>query len=165
MHGQFHPLDWSPRALLKVFLDKMIEGPPTVDQYSRLFEKFISENGGRAQKKSIPLTYMEIVGLWTTFIAPTPLNFETIERAMDRKLSQFTSKLKNLSSSDDHSPNKRPRVEYCKEWNVSKAFPLCTNTQAKGGCTVGGTFMRHSCSRKNNAGKICGSEGHGYYTH
>ena len=61
MYGQFHPLDWSPKALLKMVLDKMIEGPPTVEQYARLFEKFISENGGRAQKQGIPLTYMDIV--------------------------------------------------------------------------------------------------------
>jgi hypothetical protein len=42
-----------------------------VEQYVRLFEKFISENGRRAQK--IPLTYMEIIGLWNTFIAPCPV--------------------------------------------------------------------------------------------
>ena len=28
MHGQFHPMDWSPEALLKTMLDKMFEGPP-----------------------------------------------------------------------------------------------------------------------------------------
>ena len=48
MHGQFHPMDWSPKALLKTMLDKMFEGPATVDQYVRLFERFISEKGGRA---------------------------------------------------------------------------------------------------------------------
>ena len=165
IYGQFHPLDWSPRSLLKVFLDKLIEGPPTVDQFIRLFEKYISENGGRAQKKAIPLTYMEIIGLWTTFIAPSPLNLETIEKTVDRKLTQFSSKFKNFSSSNDQSPSKRQRTEYCKDWNTSKEFPLCTNTQSNGGCTVGGTFLKHSCSRRNSAGKICGSEGHGYYKH
>jgi hypothetical protein len=68
MHGQFHPIDWSPKALLKTMLHKMF------DQYVRLFEKFISENRGRAQKNGVPLTYMEIVGLWNTFIAPSPIN-------------------------------------------------------------------------------------------
>ena len=63
MHGQFHPMDWSPKALLKVMLDKLFEGPPMVEQLSRLFKKYISENGGRAQKNGVPLTYMEIVGL------------------------------------------------------------------------------------------------------
>jgi hypothetical protein len=74
MHGQFHPIDWLPKALLKVMLDKLFKGPPTVEQPSRLFEKYISENGGRAQKNGVPLTYMEIVGLWNTFIVPSSIN-------------------------------------------------------------------------------------------
>ena len=36
MHGQFHPLDRSPKALLKVVLDKMLEAPPSTEQYIRL---------------------------------------------------------------------------------------------------------------------------------
>ena len=28
MHGQFHPMDWSPKALLKMMLNKLFEGPP-----------------------------------------------------------------------------------------------------------------------------------------
>ena len=54
MHGQFHPMDWSPKALLKMVLDKVFEGPPTVDQYVRLLEKFISENGGEPRRTGSP---------------------------------------------------------------------------------------------------------------
>jgi hypothetical protein len=28
MHGQFHPMDWLPKALLKAMLDKLFKGPP-----------------------------------------------------------------------------------------------------------------------------------------
>ena len=133
-------------------LYKMFEGPPTVDQYVRLFEKFISENGGRDQKNEVPLTYMEIVGLWNTFIAPSPLNIVAMEKVIDSKVKQFIkgrgpSPTPSLPSS--HSKRTRlTKEDFCQDWNNSKTFPLCSNTQAQGGCMSGGKFLKHSCSRK-----------------
>ena len=60
-----------------------------MDQYVRLFEKFISENGGRAQKNRVPLTYMEIVGLWNTFIAPSPINMGAVDKVINTKMEQY----------------------------------------------------------------------------
>ena len=171
MHGQFYPLDWSPKALLKVVLDKMLEAPPSTEQYIRLFEKFISENAGRAQKNGIPLTYMEIVSLWNTFIAPSPITSVAMERVMDAKFKQFmnaktTSPKLNLPAKG--SPSKRPRLtkdDFCQDWNNSKSHPLCPNSQVEGGCMAGDKFLKHACSRKQPGGRRCNSAGHGYHLH
>ena len=169
MHGQFHPMDWSPKALLKLMLNKMFEGPPTVDQYVRLFEKFISENGGRAQKNGVPLTYMEIVGLWNTFIAPSHLNMVAMDKVIDNKMKQFMKgRGPSPSPSLATSPSKRARLtkeDFCQDWNNSKTFPLCSNTQSQGGCMFGGKFLKHSCSRKTQSGRSCGIDGHSFHTH
>ena len=119
-------------------LEQMFEGPPTFDQYVRL-------------------TYMEIVGLWNTFIAPSPLNISAMEKIIDNKVKQF---MKGRGPSLTSSPNKRARLtkdDFCQDWNNSKTFPLCSNTQAQGGCMSGGKFRKHSCSRKTQAGRSCGS--------
>ena len=109
-YGQFHPQDWSPKALLKVVLDKMLEAPPSTEKYIRLFEKFISENAGRAQKNGIPLTYIEIVSLWNTFIAPSPITSVAMERVMYAKFKQLmnnnTSTPKHNNPPANGSPNK-----------------------------------------------------------
>jgi hypothetical protein len=70
----------------------------------------------------------------------------------------------NLAS----SPSKRQRFtkeDFCRDWNTNKTFPLCSNTQYPGVCMSGGKFLKHSCSKKTQAGRSCGSEGHGFYTH
>ena len=135
MHGQFHPMDWSPKALLKVMLDKLFEGPPTVEQLSRLFKKYISENGGRAQKNGVPLTYMEIVGLWNTFIVPSSINMGAVDKAINNKVKQFMKGRRPPPSPNLTSSPKKPRLtkdDYCQDWNTSKSFPLCSNTQSLG---------------------------------
>jgi hypothetical protein len=141
MHGQFHPMDWSPKVLLKTMLDKLFEGPPTVDQYVRLFEKFILENGGRAQKNGVPLTYMEIMGLWNTFIAPSPINIgaPTLPAPLARGRG---------------SPRKT-----CARTGTP------TRPSHSAPSLSGGKFLKHSCSKKTQGGRSCGSEGHGFYTH
>ena len=72
------------------------------------------------------------------------------------------------SPSLDSSPSKRAMLtkeDFCHDWNNSKAFPLCFNTQSQGGCMSEGKFLKHSCSKKIQAGRSCGSEGHGFHTH
>ena len=89
MCGQFHVLDWSQKALLKLVFDKYFAGPPTVEQYKAMFEKFISENSVRTQKNKTPLTYMEIMSLWNTFITPNPMSSLAMEQVMDSRTKQF----------------------------------------------------------------------------
>ena len=172
MHGQFHPLDWSPKALLKVVLDKTLENPPVTEQYILLFEKFVSVNAGRAQKNGIPLTYMEIVNLWNTFIAPSPISSVAMERVMDAKFKQYmndnTSTPKHKNPPANSSLNKKPRLtkdDFCQDWNTSKSHPLCPNTRVEGGCMAGGKFLKHACSKKQLGGRRCNSDGHGYHLH
>ena len=170
MHGQFHPLDWSPKALLKVVLDKASVGSPTVSQYENLFEKFINENAGRAQKSGTPLTYAEIVSLWTTFISSNSatINKMAVEKMVhDSIMQQFKGNkpgVRRQGGGSPYSPNKRLRYEFCPDWNNSKTFPLCTNTQVEGGCKSGDKFLKHSCNKKMD-GKVCGSENHGFHMH
>ena len=173
MHGQIHPLDWSPKALLKVVLDKASVGSPRVSEYEHLFERFINENAGRAQKSGVPMTYAEIVSLWTTFISPNPvaINKTYVDKMVHDSIMQQVKGNKPLArrqgGGSSLSPIKKPRLEFCTDWNANKAFPLCTNTQVQGGCkTDDDKFLKHSCSKKvDSFGRRCGSENHGFYKH
>ena len=173
MHGQFHPLDWSPKALLKVVLDKASESSPTVSQYENLFEKFINENAGRAQKNGVPLTYADIVTLWTTFISTNSVTInqmyvdKLVQNSILQQVKGNKPSGKRPGGGPSNSPNKKPKVEFCSDWNTNKTFPLCTNTQAPGGCkTEDDKFLKHACSKKvDSYGKRCGSENHGFHMH
>ena len=114
---------------------------------------------GRAQKNGVPLTYMEIVGLWNTFIVPSSINLGAVDKAIDDKMKQFMKSRGPPPSPNLTSSPKKPRLtkdEYGQDWNTSKSL---------GGCMSGGKYLRHSCSKKTPTGRTCGSEGHRYYTH
>ena len=65
-------MDWSSTAPLKVVLEKFCEGSTTVPQYSQFFEKFVHTNGVRAQRQAVPMTYQEIIVLWSTSFSSSP---------------------------------------------------------------------------------------------
>ena len=87
----YHVLDWSPKALLKVALEKFFSGPPTVSQYNLLFEKYITENAIRAQKRACPLTYPEILQLWNSFVCTYSDNLSNVEAIVDQKIKSLGS--------------------------------------------------------------------------
>ena len=169
----YHPLDWSPMALTKVALEKFLQGGATVDQYVKLFEKFVHENSVRAQRKAVPLTYQEVLSIWTTFISTNPiLNTSSIEAVVDNRLNK---QLKAMPSSNRARPGngdnqeKRQRLtrdDYCPTWNRNTAPPFCSNPQAQSGCTdpSSGRFLRHACNKKNG-NRFCNSDKHGFHTH
>ena len=176
IHTNFHPLDWSPKALFHVALEKYLEGPPTVAQFKTLFDRFINDNAIRAQKKAPPLTYSEILSIWQNFIAPTPMNNSCVEalvrkelqlQGFDTKNHQSNSKRRNDARVNNSIPKKpKAKVSYCPNWNASKTAPLCSNTQTDGGCIdENGTALVHSCTAKTPQGKFCGSSNHGYQWH
>ena len=61
-------------ALLKLVLEKQFTGPPTVDQYSSLFDKFIHKSTNRAQRRNVPFSYQEILAIWNTLIFPNNMS-------------------------------------------------------------------------------------------
>lgn len=182
----FHVLDWSSKALMKVALEKYFFGPPTVDQFSRLFEKYIHENAVRAQRRAVPLTYQEVLGIWNTYITPSPLNASSIETVVDKRLNLHLLNQQQGGGRGGggrggggrggynkvglNNPNKKlrligARTEWCPNFNSSQNPPYCTNTPAQGGCTAAdGKYLRHSCSKKV-FGKFCNSDKHNYYSH
>ena len=172
----FHVLDWSSKALMKVALEKYFFGPPTVDQFSRLFEKYIHENAVRAQRRAVPLTYQEVLGIWNTYITPSPLNASSIETVVDKRLKLHLLNRQQEGGRGNHnkvglsSPKKKlrlvgARTDLCPNFNSSKTPPYCTNTPAQGGCTAAdGKYLRHCCSKKS-FGKFCNSDKHNYYSH
>ena len=103
-------MDWSQKALLKLVFDKYFAGPPTVEQYKAMFEKFISENSVRAQKNKTPLTYMEIMSLWNTFITPNPMSSLAMEQVMDSRIKQFLGKRPQAPGNNLSSPNKKAQA-------------------------------------------------------
>lgn len=168
----YHVLDWSPKALLKVALEKFFSGPPTVSQYNLLFEKYITENAIRAQKRACPLTYPEILQLWNSFVCTYSDNLSNVEAIVDQKIKSLGStpgkrgQKGNLSAV---SP-KKAKKEFCPTWNNNKEYPLCSNEQAQGGCKdVKGNFLMPSCNRKtfksNGQLGYCNSSRHGYHKH
>ena len=74
-------------ALLKLVLEKQFSGPPTVDQYLALFDKFIHESANRAQRRSVPLSYQELLQIWNTFIIPNNMSRSAIQAMIERRLS------------------------------------------------------------------------------
>jgi hypothetical protein len=69
---------------------------------------------------------MEIVALWNTFIAPSPINMGAVDKVIDTKMKQYMK---------GSSPSKRQRFtkeDFCQDWNTNKTFPLCSNTQSPG---------------------------------
>ena len=163
----FHVLDRSPMALLKLVLEKQFTGPPTVDQFSNLFDKFIHESANRAQRRSVPLSYQEILQIWNTFIVPNNMSRSAIEALVDSRLKNLNSKPQDNRGEQSNSPAKKPRLNFCESWNLNTTIPLCTNTPAQGGCLDNaGNFLVHSCSHKDNhSKKVCKSDKHGLKLH
>ena len=180
----FHVLDWSPMCLMKLVLEKYFFGPPTVEQFTRLFEKFIHENAGRAQRRAVPLTYPEVVQIWNIYITPSPLNTSSIETVVDNRLNklQLLNKREEVSNREGpprgrgapgmggygQSPVKKQRFsrdDYCQSFNTTQIPPYCTNTVSQGGCIAAdGRFLKHACNKKV-AGKFCNSDKHNYFSH
>ena len=171
MATNYHVLDWSPKALLKVAMEKYFSGPPTVSQYNLLFEKYITENAIRAQKRACPLTYQEILQLWNSFVCTYSDNMSNVEALVDQKIKNLGNKpgkrgLKGTSA----SYSKKPKKEFCPTWNVKRSYPLCENEQVDGGCKdANGNVLIHSCTKRsfkaNGQLAYCTSAKHGFYTH
>ena len=163
----FHPLDWSPQSLLKVALEKFLVGPPTVAQYSSLFEKFIHENSVRAQRRAVPLSYQEIVQTWMTYINPLTISTSSIKNYVDKEVERQLSH-KNKPP-QGQSPAKRPKLSgdtYCPNFNQNRTPPFCSNQLTTGGCMdTDGKFMKHACKKKFGPKRYCNSAKHNIYEH
>ena len=165
-------LDRSPMALLKLVLEKQFIGPPTVDQYSSLFDNFIHESANRAQRRSVPLSYQEILQIWNTFIVPNNMSRSAIEAMIEKKLSSnknpsAKSQFQGNRGGAGGSPAKKPRLSFCETWNQNTSLPLCTNTPTRGGCVdANGETLIDSCSYRDRASKLfCKSDKHGHKLH
>ena len=173
----YHVLDRSPMALLKLVLEKHFSGPATVSQYSALFKKFIHESANRAQRRDVPLSYQEILTIWNTFIAPNNMSRATIEAIVENRLNFNKSPgLKFQPQGNRAQGNrgraggpsaKKPRLKFCNSWNFNTSLPLCTNTPATGGCMdANGEFLTHSCSYQDRyTRQTCKSDKHGLKLH
>ena len=164
----FHPLDTSQMAMLRVAMEKFFVGPPSVASYSRFFEKVVHESSVRAHMKAVPLSYKEILDIWNTYIEPPSVTQVNIEKLVDQKIRQMSGANGKGRIRSDKGDNraKKPRSQYCPNWNVSPAPPFCTNQQIVGGCTdsAGSQFV-HSCSYRVAKGRTCGSNKHNRHTH
>lgn len=166
----FHVLDRSPMALLKLVLEKQLTGPPTVEQYSSLFDKFIHESANRAQRRSAPLNYQEILQIWNTFIVPNNMSRSAIEAMIDMRIGRNKSlnpKPQANRGGSGGSPAKKPRINFCEAWNQNSSTPLCSNAPTQGGCLdADGRVLIHSCSYRDKITKIlCKSDRHGQKLH
>ena len=77
-------------ALLKLILEKQFTVSPSVEQYSRMFERFVHDCAIRAQKRSTPATYQELCVIWNTFIAPnamTPMSLAMVDSRINKRFS------------------------------------------------------------------------------
>ena len=165
----FHTLDWSATSLLKVAIEKFCGGSPTVTQFSLLFEKFIHSNGVRAQRQEVPMTYQEILVLWSTHINLPTLDTNSLGTAVQNELKKMHL-LSNKregggagGSSAAKSPSPDRDTRFCPNWNSPTG---CTNTPTQGGCSdPTGKFLKHSCSKRLTGGKFCGSDRHGQPSH
>ena len=171
----FFVLDWSPMALLKLVLEKQFTGPPSVEQYSRMFEKFVHDCAIRAQKKAPPPTYQELCVIWNTFIAPntamTSVAMAMVDSRIDRKFSQLSQGNRTPTrGAGVSSPSKKPRLskeDFCQPWNTNNTFPPCSNQAVAGGCMdKSGKILKHACNHFDRATrKKCNSDKHGYHFH
>ena len=176
----FHVLDYSPMALLKLVLEKQFTGPPLVEQYQKMFEKYVHDSATRAHKKNPPPTYTDLLLIWNTFVAPNSMSSTSMEafvdNRVDKKLRQQSGKRggdggrdRHVSGSPGGPPFKRPKpfVNFCQSWNDRTSHPLCDNQTAPGGCVdSSGKLYKHSCSWKNKLTfRACGSANHGLHFH
>ena len=172
----FHPLDWSPMALAKVALEKFLQNGASVEQFVKLFEKFIHENSIRAQRKATPLTYQEVILIWTTFISQeNNLSAASVESMVDRKWKSLQNSTRGRSGLSEPLENKRQKMsrdDYCPLWNKTVTAPFCSHSQVQGGCTdpSSGKVLKHACNAKiYSAGpgkpKYCNSDKHGFHNH
>ena len=166
----FHPLDTSPQAFFRVVLELYFNGPPSVQNLSSLFEKFIHESAVRAHKRDVPLSYKEILDLWNTYIVPSVINRSMFENMINEKLKAWPlegkGRGKRGSDSRYKSTGKKQRqLVYCPHWNKTATPPFCSNEQTIDGCKdAAGNNFSHACSKKFGAG-FCGSSKHNIHTH
>ena len=171
----FHVLDWSSMALLRLVLEKFFLRA-AVEQFTRLFEKFVHENAVRAQRRAVPLTYQEVVAIWNTYINPSPMSISSIDTLLDNKVDKKFQLMQSASGSGgkggrSRNPSQSPKrirltndVIWCPIYNTSHTPPLCPNPPVQGGCLSNGKVFKHGCSRKIN-GRFCGSDKHNSNTH
>ena len=74
-------------------IEKHCNGPPTVAQNVLFFEKFIHSNGVRAQRQAMPMTYQEILVLWSTHINPPSLDSASLGTAVQNELKKMQPQL------------------------------------------------------------------------
>ena len=179
----FHVLDYSPMALLKLVLEKQFTGPPAVEQYQKMFEKYIHDSAIKAQKKNPPPTYQDLLMIWNVYIVPNSMSSISMEAFVDKrvekKLSQQVSGGKGGRGGGGGSGggggdggrggplSKRPKLDYCQSWNEKSTYPLCSNKAADRGCIdSSGKALRHACNWKNKLTKNwCSSSNHGFHFH
>jgi hypothetical protein len=158
-----------------VAIEKHCNGPPTVAQNVLFFEKFIHSNGVRAQRQAMPMTYQEILVLWSTHINPPSLDSASLGTAVQNELKKMQHLLppkaqtnkRGGGKTDGSTTPKNTRqdrdTKFCEDWNKDSS---CSNTQAPGGCVdQTGVFTKHSCSKKMPRGGFCGSSKHGLPSH
>lgn len=155
-------------------IEKHCNGSPTVAQYVLFFEKFIHSNGVRAQRQAMPMTFQEILVLWSTHINPPSLDSASLSTAVQNELKKMhvmpakAQTNKRGGGKTDASPapknTRQDRdTKFCEDWNKDSS---CSNTQSPGGCVdQAGVFMKHSCSKRMPRGGFCGSSKHGLPSH
>merc|ERR1719318_1661802 len=161
-------MDWSGSALLKVAIEKFCGGSPTVSQFCQFFEKFVHTNGVRAQKQAVPMTYQEILILWSTHFSPTSTldtaSIGTVVQNELKKIHLFPNNKRGggkteLPAAKNSRQDRNDNKPFCSDWNKT---PSCSNTQVQGECLdQAGTFLKHSCIKRMPGGKFCGSSKHG----
>ena len=85
-------------ALLRLVLEKFFLRA-AVEQFTRLFEKFVHENAVRAQRRAVPLTYQEVVAIWNTYINPSPMSISSIDTLLDNKVDKKFQLMQSASGS------------------------------------------------------------------
>jgi len=174
----FFVLDWSPMALMKLVLEKQFAGPPSVEQYTRMFEKFVHDCAIRAQKKAPPPTYQELCVIWNTFIVPSTstVSMTMVDNRIDQKILQLSKQTqanprggRGAGAGGGPSP-KMPKLtkdDYCQTWNSSSSYPPCTNQAVDGGCLdSSGKILKHACNFYNKGtNRLCRSDKHGFHFH
>jgi hypothetical protein len=148
---------------------EVLWGAPTITQFSLLFENFIHSNGVRAQRQEVPMTYQEILVLWSTHINLPTLDTNSLGTAVQNELKKMhlLPNKRGGGGTEGSSAAKSPRPDrdtrFCPNWNSP---PGCTNTPTQGGCSdPTGKFLKHSCSKRLTGGKFCGSDRHGLPSH
>ena len=172
-----HPLDYGPKCLKRVILEKVTKGQVSeVADVILFFNSIVNENACRIARRDLPLEHSELLVKWDHIVGVSlPSTHSAVKEtkelaatvsSLQREFNNYKSQTMKRPIQSGKRDSKRPRGVasggYCLEFNSRKG---CSNPPSAVGCSKNGRDMKHGCTFTVSGGGFCNEMSHNKYNH